>query len=287
MQKSEIIEKLKNIDDIPTLPVVALNVNKMLEDKNISINTLAQTIENDPAIVAKLLRLVNSPFYGFSSKIDSISRSVVVLGFDAVRNAVLSVCVVDALAGEADSGFDMEKFWEHSISVAVTSKYLAQHSRLAPSDQCFVAGILHDIGKVITVRHFPELYAEIRRGIEEEGLRYSAAERAVMGCDHGCIGGYLARTWHIPDHLSNAIEYHHEPKPEMEGSQIALVVNMADALVTSQSIDRNRVDCNARCRRDVSDLAFAALRKHLADGSDWAPQLAAEIEQACRFFLEE
>ena len=126
MDKTTFLKKLDRIPDLPTLSIVDLEVNKMLQDVDVSISKLSETIEKDQAMISKILRLVNSAFYGFQSKINSISHAITILGFSTVRNAVVSIAVVDAFSGkEALEDFDISDFWKHSVAVAVTGRHMA------------------------------------------------------------------------------------------------------------------------------------------------------------------
>ena len=127
MKESNILKRLDLIEDLPTLPAVAMEVNKMLLDYDTTISKLSDIIEKDQAMVSKILKLVNSSFFGLRGKISSISHAIVVLGFNTIRNAVVSISIIDAFTvKESLDGFDITNFWKHSLSVAVTSKYLAE-----------------------------------------------------------------------------------------------------------------------------------------------------------------
>ena len=130
MDERQFLEKLDRIRDIPTLPSIVLELNKLLQDPDTSVTRISQIIEKDQAIALKILKLVNSAFYGFKSKISDIHNAVIMLGFNAVRNAIVSVSVIEAFAKKLRlEGFDITDFWKHSLAVAVTSKSLSvQHA---------------------------------------------------------------------------------------------------------------------------------------------------------------
>ena len=162
MDSKAFFRRLDNIPDIPTLPEIALKVNKLLQDEDISIGELSRIIEKDQAIVTKILRLVNSSFYQFKSRIESIPRAMVVLGLNTIRNAVLSVSVMEIFPRDKPTnGLDIREFWKHSIAVAVTSKHLGSKTLLESPDECFIGGLLHDIGKIALARYFADLFEQV------------------------------------------------------------------------------------------------------------------------------
>ncbi|MBE9547516.1 MAG: HDOD domain-containing protein, partial [Proteobacteria bacterium] len=173
MDAQTFLKKIDHIKDIPTLPAVAVKVNSMLRDYDTSINKLSETIEKDQAIVSKILRLVNSAFYGFQSRVSSIPHAMVLLGFSTVRNAVISVSVIGAFSKKGKfEGFDIRDFWVHSVAVAVTSRHLSEKSRLVMPDEAFVAGLLHDVGKVILAQYFSDLFSQVWTSVSKEGIPF-------------------------------------------------------------------------------------------------------------------
>lgn len=282
MDKETFLKKLDRIPDLPTLPVVAFKVNKMLMDDDVSVRKLSETIEKDQAMVSKLLRLVNSAFYGFQSKIDNISHAITILGFSTVRNAVVSISVVDAFSGrEAFEEFSLTDFWKHSVAVAVTGRQLAQRSRLAVQDEVFVAGILHDVGKLVLAQHYQELFRDVWIAVQDEGLSFHEAEKQLLPVDHAHIGGVLAAKWHLPEKLVEAIACHHAAAPPGDNGKAVMTVSAADFLV-----HRFRSGKQADNRKAPPCCAAEALAAEIESADQWFSGVAAEIEQACSFFME-
>src|SRR5512147_968781 len=147
MDEKHVLEKLDRIREIPTLPSIVLELNRLLQDPDTSVARISQTIEKDQATALKILKLVNSAFYGLQSKVGDLRSAVIMLGFNAVRNAIVPVSVIEALSSKTKlPGFDFTDFWKHSLAVAVTSKSIAYSTRLNSPDNCFVGGLLHDVG---------------------------------------------------------------------------------------------------------------------------------------------
>jgi putative nucleotidyltransferase with HDIG domain len=284
MNRAVIIKKLDRIDEMLTLPAIAMEVNGMLQDYNVSTKRLSDTIEKDQAIVSKILRLVNSAFFGFQSKINSISQALMVLGFNTVRNAVMSISVIDALSMKnIPKGFDIRDFWKHSIAVAVTSKRLAEKTRLCIPDDCFIGGLLHDIGKVILAQFFGDIFIEILKLAHDEGRSFSSAEKEIIPIGHDQIGGYLAKQWRMTPDLIDAIRCHHSKSDRVYNSGFLVVVQTADYIVNHFNPESDQMIRTPELRKDAEDL----IKKQLDTVKEWFPEVAAEIESACEFFLSE
>ena len=178
MDEQQILGKLDRIKDIPTLPTIVLELNKYLRDPDSSIKTVCDTIEKDQAITLKILKLVNSAFYGFKSKISDLRNAVVLLGYNAVHNAIVSLSVINSFPKRVNlMDFDISQFWKHSLAVAVTSKNIAQLSKKESPDNCFVGGLLHDVGKVILAQYFPSLFESVWSTLQNDHLTFYEAEQ--------------------------------------------------------------------------------------------------------------
>jgi len=284
MDSQTMLNKLDRIDDLPTLPSIAMEVNEMLRDYDTSIKELSQTIEKDQAIVPRILKLVNSSFFGFRSKISDISRAVVVLGFNTVRNVIISVSIIDAFPGkEALDGFDIKAFWTHSVAVAVTSEYLAGKTRLQAPEDAFTGGLLHDIGKVILAQFFPDLFRKVWTYSKENNVSFYESENKEIPINHAQIGGYLSKKWQLPRGLIDAIRYHHAVSKSANDLNLLMVVHAADIIVNSLMGDpKNEMDLS-----EIYPDALDMMKPQLETVSDWFPDISEEIKDACKFFLEE
>jgi putative nucleotidyltransferase with HDIG domain len=258
-------------------------LNQLLEDPETSIVKVSETIEKDQAITLKILKLVNSAFYGFKSGVSDIRHAVVMLGFNAVRNAIVSVSIIDALPKSfLFQDFEMSAFWKHSLAVAVTSKNIAQKARLESPDNCFVGGLLHDVGKVIMAQYFQDLFIKVWTYMQKECLSFHEAEQHELAVDHAMIGGHLARRWSLPEGLIEAIRWHQDFQPEIPNANFVLIIYLANILV-------NSYDENPECTIDMAALhpnAVKFLMDQLEDISDWYYGLTDEIEAAYSLFLD-
>ena len=284
MDAQEFLKKLDSISDIPTLPNIVIEVNKLLQDYDTSIKKLGKLIEKDQAMVTKILRLVNSAFYGFRSKIRNIPHAVIVLGFNTIRNAVVSVSIIKAFPGEkALGGLKITDFWEHSIGVAVTSRYLAEQTRLDSPDDCFVVGLLHDIGKVVLAQHFTESFGLVWKSVKEGGLSFFEAEQKLLPVNHARIGGHLAKKWQFPVSLIDTITYHHAIRKSVANLNQLIIVHTADNIVNICKVDSGITPVFS----SMDPEAKRIMAGQLESVSEWFPIVATEIESGCEFFLKQ
>lgn len=283
MDEQQILKQLNTIKDIPTLPTIVFELNQQLENPETSIATVSETIERDQAMALKILKLVNSAFYGFKNPISDIKAAVVLLGFNAVRNAIISISIINALPNDIlFQDFEIDVFWKHSLAVAVTSKNMAQKSGLESPDNCFVGGLLHDVGKVILAQYFQDLFIQAWSYMKNEGVSFHEAERHELPVDHAGIGAYLAERWGLPKGLIESIRWHQVYQPEIANANFVMIIYLANILV-------NRYGGNPEGEIDMAALhpkAASFLNHLLEDAGGWYGSLTDEIEAACALFLD-
>ena len=281
MDSKNILKKLDRIDDLPTLPEIAIQINKMLQDYDTSIQDLSVTIEKDQAMVPKILKLVNSAFFGFKSKISDISHAVMLLGFNTVRNAIVSIAIIEAFSVKKNiKGFDIKQFWTHSVAVAITSQYLAAESKLCNSSDAFTAGLLHDIGKIVLLRYFNDLFVKVWNLVNETELSFCDAEKNEISVTHARIGAHLAKKWQLPANLVDTIKYHHKTNRNGNDYGLIMIVHVADIIV-------NGYLTNPKIKSPAIDPdALKAVKTQIDTLPDWFPGVQEDVNSACRFFLE-
>jgi putative nucleotidyltransferase with HDIG domain len=282
MDGNEFLSKLDRVRDIPTLPSMVFELNKLLQDPDTSVPRISQVIEKDQAMALKILKLVNSAFYGFKSKISDLRSAIIMLGFNAVRNAIVSVSVIETLGrGQRLEGFDFTDFWKHSLAVAVTSKQLSYCTRTNSPDNCFVGGLLHDVGKVVLARYYPEAFAAIWSACRKDAIPFDAVERQVIPVTHAEIGSHLVTRWQLPSGLVDAIRLHHAFEPRNGNAEFALIVHLANRVVNSYQADPDCVIDLAALHPDARRF----LMKAVQNVRDFYASIAEEIESANAFFL--
>ena len=225
---------LADLRELPTLPTVVAEVMVTLDKPTSSARDLERLVANDQAIAARLLKLANSAFYGIPSKVTSLSRAITLLGFNTVRSLVLTIGVLDKFSGPSGGRyFDRGEFWEHSLSVAVASKLLATKDPSVNPEEAHIAGLLHDLGRVVADYCQPDRFHEAMRRTYEEGENPLEAERNELGLSHDEIGALVAEQWHFPDFIREAMAYHHQPEQAEHFQGIVQIVSLADAIVVA------------------------------------------------------
>lgn len=224
----------RRVHSLPTLPSIIAELSRRMDDPKTSSEDLAQVIAQDQTISSKVLKLVNSPFYGFPGRIHTISQGIVILGFNAIKNLVLSTSVFEAFRG-ASSGdlFRTRDLWIHCASVAATARMLAAENALGDPEEAFVAGLLHDIGKLLFWTTEPQAFEACLRKSITSRIPLSQVERAVFGCTDADLGAALAESWRFPDSLRDAILWRETPRGAGPRRGLAAAVHCANVLCTA------------------------------------------------------
>ena len=226
----EMIQILDGLEDLPTLPTIYVEVSKLIKDPKVSVSEVARVIEMDQGITSKILRLVNSSFFGFSRQVTSIRQAVVLLGFTTVQNTVLSVSVFESFSTNNVEGFNLKEFWKHSIGCGALCTTLDKKLNVGYEDETFVAGLLHDIGKIILDRHFEKEFEEALAYSKANRVTLNEGERAVIGSCHDEIGEYLIEKWRLPYALVEAVALHHQPGNIRSNPRLVALVHLSDCL---------------------------------------------------------
>ncbi len=214
----------KRIQSLPTLPPVVKKLTTMVESPDVTAKDVGKLISSDQVLSAKVLKLVNSSFYGLSGKVSSISHAVILLGFNVIKGVVLSASVFDLMEKS------MVGLWEHSLGAAIISGTISRNLGLSDPEEISTAALLHDIGKVLVRVSLSEDYDRIVRIAGEQGRTFREAELEVLGVDHADIGSWLSREWGLPRQLIVPITYHHDPDNAPGLQDRVAVVHIADSL---------------------------------------------------------
>jgi putative nucleotidyltransferase with HDIG domain len=280
---TDVLSELDRVVELATLPVVAMEVNRMLADDAISVQEMTRVIEKDQAIVAKILKLVNSSFYGFRSQINNLPHAVVILGFKSLHSAVLSIAVSQVFSKDFKcESFDMADFWFHSVAVALVAQKFAEQTSLCEPEEAFTAGLLHDIGKVILVQYFPEEFRRVWQEQQENGLTSVEAEKIIIDTTHSQIAARVARKWLLPQSLLDVLRCHHDVNLKMESRDLTLLVHGADLVVNTWK--RNLVQ--KPVLKSMDSEAKELLAESLKTMRVWFPPVVKEIQKAHAFFIE-
>jgi len=233
---------ISNIRNLPTPPIVFHQIQKVINDPNVSAAQVAGILAEDPAMSVKVLKLTNSAFYGLSREVETVKHAVVIVGLEAIKNLVLSASVLDMFKGHSLDQDFQERFWRHSLSTGFAARILArklQQRGMVDPDTAFSSGLLHDIGKLVMCCYLPDDYARfmVARKGDSEHLDCEI-EESLLGYTHAEIGGYLATTWNLPQKLADAVTFHHYPSRGDMEDPITSIIHIANYLAKATFYDR-------------------------------------------------
>ena len=199
------------VDKMPAFRSSVQRLLHLASDLNADSREIVHVIESDPLMTVKVLKVINSPFYGLSQKISSVQRAVVHLGINSIKYMALSVAAIGVLPVENQADFDSRAFLLHSLTCASLSKLLAEHIQIPPehSSDYFVAGLLHDFGKIVFAEFIPTTYKQVLQIAKEQQVALHDVEANMLSIDHSQAGKLLAQHWGLADELISAIDHHH------------------------------------------------------------------------------
>ncbi|MCG6938217.1 MAG: HDOD domain-containing protein [Gammaproteobacteria bacterium] len=226
-------EIVKGAINLISLPEIYIRLNHVMEDPDHDARQVGDVISYDPALTARILRIVNSVYYKLAVKIELVSRAVSVIGEDDLRNLVLATSVVNSFERLPNELVDIRHFWSHSVHTGIVARLLSRHCNTHHGERLFIAGLLHDIGKLILYFEEPELSEQVlMEASENDGLLFHAENR-LFGFNHADVGGALMTSWKMPFALIEAVKYHHEPMGAHFHATETAIVHIANAVVNS------------------------------------------------------
>lgn len=225
------------VADLPAMPASVSSVVAACDDQDVTVGQLSQVILRDQSLTANILRLANSAFYGHARGVTTITEAVVLLGFSAIRSLAISSHASRLLSGPLP-GYGMREgeLWRHSLAVAFTARRLAVEVHLAPVEEAFVAGLLHDVGKTILSGHMEHAFDRVVAVAQGRRAPLHEVEAELLGFDHAELGAHLAVAWGFPAELEEAIRLHHRPHEAALKPRLAHCVHVADAACTMLGI---------------------------------------------------
>src|SRR5262245_28788374 len=212
---------------LASAPAVHARLIAALGDPRASASRIADIISEDAGLTARLLRLVNSPFYGFSRRVETISRAVVLVGTQQISDLALATCVMRMFDGIPARYVDMQAFWLHGLATGTAARVIGMRRGEPHVERLFVAGVLHDIGRLLIYRALPDLARDILTH-ENNGELLVELERKLLGFDHADVGGELLQAWKVPDSLAVAAAFHHNPELDSGGGLESATIHLAD-----------------------------------------------------------
>lgn len=197
--------------DLPSLPEIYLRVSEQLEDANSSVQQIGDTVQNDPAITTRVLKMVNSAYYGLPNQVASIAQAVSLLGRERLKHILIGSVLRGVFSAHDNPAFSMQAFWQHSIKTAIIARQLGQQiSQIEEPEAMFTAGLLHDIGKLLLIRKFPERMLAAEEYMIQKRVDILSAELSQIGLTHTAVGEALMYHWGLPQLLVDCATHHHE-----------------------------------------------------------------------------
>src|ERR1700722_3094523 len=211
LMNEDLANRIKKCNNLPSLPSIAVQVLELAQQPSVDIPEIAQIISKDPALSSKILRTVNSSFYGRPHAVSTISQALVILGLQSVKTLVLTFSLVNNLSKSSGSGFKHLSYWKRSIYAATAAKIIASKVKLLQTEEAFLVALLSDIGMLVLETVLGEQYGEIcsKAATHQELVR---AEREALDTTHAEVGAILAEQWKLPPVLAEPIGFSHHPE---------------------------------------------------------------------------
>ncbi len=281
---SDYSDLMSRLQDIPTLPMVAMQVNQLINNPNSTSADIAEVMKKDQVLTAKVLRLVNSAYYAIPGGVTDVQRALAFLGFNTLAQLVLSLSVFSVFSKEDQPDFSMMEFWRHALGTAVCSEALAKKLRFSKPEEAFTCGLLHDIGKLVLHQIDRDRLFELVRETSRSGRSYVDVEREMEIPAHSYMGEIIATKWGLPQVIRLAIRYHHFDVSRMDSVLAAAkpyiyVVRLANQICVQKKVGHSG-DCSEG-RLDPDMLRNLGLTE--ADLPEVYQKLEEGMEQAGSF----
>ena len=226
-QINKIEEIIKGLEKLPTLPGIAMKILELVRSEDTNLKEIADVFSTDPPLSAKVLKLINSPFYGVRTQVTSVPHAVNLLGLNTVKNLALSFSLLRDYPKVNKEDFDYTSFWKQSLIGAVSCKLIAEKVIPSFAEDAFFLGLIHNIGILALIRCMPQQYSLVLKEKDRTLCSYHEAENQILGFNHMEIGGSLIRTWGLPETFSTPVLYHHNPEElKTKDSKIELLTKV-------------------------------------------------------------
>ena len=280
-EREDIRQRLQSMKSLHSLPTVIAKITQMLQNPTTNADELGKSIKADPMLASTVLRLVNSAFYGLPGRVGSISHAVVLLGFSTVKNIVLTASMLEMFKVDTTGAgnFNAQEFCKHSLACGVIAQYIAKTTGYEQSEECFLAGLIHDLGKMIMLQMMPDDFKRVVDCADKTKSLFYESERKLLSVTHQDVGGILVEQWHLPPDIQIAVASHHNPSPE---SRLAVIVHCADVFARALGYGNG----GDKKIPEISDVAWDTLRLDKINLHGLFDNIEKEWQKADSFYLQ-
>ncbi len=223
---------IQSIESLPTIPEAALKISRLADNENTTVQEIVSVINEDPAIASQLLKVANSPFYGFLGEVSNIDHAVALLGFREIKSVALASAILsNHFSGSRVVDKQLKQLWKHSTLTGFVARLLGDQLGDPDIASLFLAGLIHDLGSIIIIRYMQEEYKILLAQIDSNGGDVSALEKKILGASHSEIGALALKKWKFPPKLISSTLYHHQPWRDQGFTSLSTMIHYADALV--------------------------------------------------------
>lgn len=281
----ELIDKLK---DMPTLPVVAMKVNQLINDPNTTSSEIAALLKQDQVLTAKILRLVNSSYYAVPGGVTDVKKALAFLGFNTVAQLVLSVSVFSMFSKLGSADLSLQDFWKHALAVAIVSELIAKKCKMPRPDEVFTCGLLHDIGKLTLLKIDEKRLTLILNQAKAQSKSFLEVERENEFLTHAFIGELMAQKWGLPQVVRFSVRYHHHDVSHMDTmlaseKKTVQIVRLANAYAVSKGLGHSGDYSDG----GLTEALLAPLDLTMEDLVALEPEIEPALEKAGAFLNAE
>ncbi len=289
-ETEKIFNILSKVEELPSLPQVVNHILQVMDDPRSNVRDIAEAMESDPALTAKVLRISNSAYYAPRNEITSVNYAITRMGQNEIRNLVITTGVVSAMGDSKNAHLDYNKYWEHCLTVGIAARIVNDFADATPKfsrkfdNPYFVAGLLHDVGILLLDQNVPSIYIKALDHAKENGEPIHVAEKRLLDVDHQTIGNFLCQKWHLPDVVTHTAHYHHQPEKAPEEYSIFLhVVHAADIFCTQLGFGEFAESVAIDISPEVYELL--GLKDTMVDSIKQEIQEAAKQSETLRLIL--
>jgi len=271
----ELDKIISSIGDLPASPAIITTLMSLTSDMNTSIDKISKTILADQSLTGRVLKISNSSFYGRAKEVATLREAILLLGFSTLRSLVVASSTHSLYQSAGDETFK-RKLWEHSLATAVSARTIACHIQHPKTEEAFIAGLMHDIGKLVMAQKIPDEYMIVVHTVEQSGESYIDVEERAFGFNHTDVGLLLLHKWSFPQILGNAVFEHHNPtETDDKPVPLSYIINLANCMA-------KRLDVGFENSCPENDTILASLKRLNLSEED-----ANEIGQKAAVHFEE